>query len=122
MKTILFAILLLSLSVLTRAQDTHFGIKAGMNVSSLDVKDGGDSESRVGVHIGGLAHVHLSPHFGVQPELVFSQQGGESGNTKWKINYLDIPVIFQYMTGTGFRFQTGPQLGFAVSSEVKDGD
>jgi hypothetical protein len=122
MKTILFAILLLSLSVLTRAQDTHFGIKAGMNVSSLDVKDGVDWDSRVGVHIGGLAHVHLSPHFGVQPELVFSQQGGESGNTKWKINYLNIPVLFQYMTGTGFRFQTGPQLGFAVSSEVKDGD
>ena len=26
------------------------------------------------------------------------------------------------MTGTGFRFETGPQIGFAVSSKYKDGD
>ena len=122
MKTILITMLLLSICAFARAQETHFGIKGGLNVASLDVKDGVDWDARAGVHIGGLAHVHLSPHFGVQPELVFSQQGGEYHDAKWKINYLNIPVLLQYMTGTGFRIQTGPQLGFALSSQVKQGD
>jgi len=122
MKTILFAVLFVSLCTLTKAQETHFGIKGGVNISSLDVKDGVDWDSKAGVHLGGLAHIHLAPHWGVQPELVFSQQGGEYKGDKWKINYLNIPVLLQYMTGTGFRIQTGPQLGFALSSEAKQGD
>ncbi len=122
MKITLIIVVLLSLSVLVQAQDTHFGIKAGLNVTSLDVEDGVDYDAKAGVHFGGLAHVHLTPHFAVQPEVVFSMQGGKSGNEKWKINYLNIPVLFQFMTGSGFRLQTGPQLGFAVSSEYKNGD
>jgi len=124
MKTILSVILLLSLTIAVKAQsaDTHFGLKAGLNISSLDVKDGVDFDSKAGFHIGGLAHIHLSPHFGVQPEFVYSEQGGKDGSDKWNINYLNIPVLLQYMTGSGFRLQTGPQLGFAVSSKIKSGD
>lgn len=122
MKTILFALSLLSLSILVKAQDTHFGIKGGLNISSLDVKDGVDFDSKTGFHIGGFAHVHLSPHFAIQPELVYSTQGGKDGDTKWKLGYLNVPLLLQIMTGTGFRFETGPQLGFAVSSKSKEGD
>jgi hypothetical protein len=124
MKIILAVVTLLSLTILAKAQstDTHFGLKAGLNISSLDVKDGVDFDSKAGFHIGGLAHVHLSPHFGVQPEIVYSEQGGKDGDDKWKINYLNVPVLFQYMTGGGLRLQTGPQLGFAVSSKIKSGD
>ena len=124
MKTILSVILLLSLTVIAKAQsaDTHFGLKAGLNISSLDVKDGVDFDSKAGFHIGGLAHVHLSPHFSMQPEIVYSEQGGKDGNEKWNINYINVPVLFQYMTGGGLRLQTGPQLGFAVSSKIKSGD
>jgi Outer membrane protein beta-barrel domain len=122
MKTILFALFLLSLSILVKAQDTHFGIKGGLNITSLDVKDGVDLDSKAGFHIGGLAHVHLSPHFAIQPELLYSTQGGKNGDTKWKLGYINVPLLLQVMTGTGFRFETGPQIGFAVSSKYKDGD
>ena len=122
MKAILFIVLLLTISALSKAQDTHFGLKAGLNISSLDVKRGVDWDAKAGFHFGGLAHVHIAPHLAVQPELVFSQQGGESGGDKWKINYLNMPVLLQFMTGSGFRIQTGPQLGIAVSSKVKQGN
>lgn len=122
MKTLLTLVFFLSLFVFAKAQDTHFGLKAGLNISSLDVKDGVDFDSKAGFHIGGLAHIHLSPHFAVQPELVYSEQGGKDGNDKWKLNYINIPVLLQYMGGGGFRVQTGPQLGFAVSSKIKSGD
>jgi|SRR5689334_6167920 len=124
MKTFLSVIFFLSLAILVKAQsaDTHFGLKAGLNISSLDEKDGVDFDSKAGFHIGGLAHVHMSPHFAIQPEIMYSEQGGKDGADKWNINYIDVPVLFQYMTGGGLRLQTGPQLGFAVSSKIKSGD
>src|SRR5512143_3993926 len=120
MKITLIALLLLSLCTLVKAQDTHFGIKAGLNISNLKVEDGADYNAKAGFHIGGLAHVHLSRHFAIQPELTYSTQGGKDGNVKWNINYLNMPVLFHIMTGTGFRFETGPQVGFAVSSRYEE--
>lgn len=122
MKFALFVFLLLSSSFILHAQDTHFGLKAGLNISSLDVKPGGDYDAKAGLHIGALAHVHLAPHFAVQPEVVYSMQGGKDRGVRWKIDYINVPVLFQYMAGGGFRLQTGPQLGFAVSSKVKSGN
>lgn len=104
------------------AQKTSFGLKAGYNSSSVKVKDGIDYDSKSGFHAGGLAHIHIDKHFAVQPELVFSLQGGERTNTTLRLNYLNIPVAFQYMAGEGFRLQTGPQLGFQLSAESKFGD
>jgi hypothetical protein len=124
MKITSFIFLFLLINVFAKAQytDTHFGIKAGLNISSLDVKDGVDFDSKAGVNIGALAHVHLTPHFAVQPEVVYSQQGGKDGNDKWKINYVNIPVLLQYMIDNGFRLQTGPQLGIKTSAKIKSGD
>ncbi len=109
-------------SVATFAQQTHFGLKAGLNVSSVKISDGNDYDSKAGIHLGGLAHIHVSPHFAVQPEVVFSMQGGKDGNTKLNLNYVNIPVLFQYMFDGGFRLQTGPQLGFMASAKSKTGN
>jgi Outer membrane protein beta-barrel domain len=104
------------------AQHTNFGLKTGYNSSSVQISDGADYDSKSGLHIGGLAHIHISEHFAVQPELVFSCQGGERPNSKLKLNYINVPVLAQYMIGDGFRLQTGPQFGFLVSAEQKIGD
>jgi hypothetical protein len=116
---IVSAIIFLSVA---KAQETHFGVKAGVNVASVDIKNGEDYDSKAGLHLGGLAHIHISRHFAVQPELVFSMQGGKDGDEKLKLNYINIPVLAQYMTAEGLRLQTGPQLGFMVSAESKSGD
>ncbi len=101
------------------AQEAQFGLKAGLNMASIDVKNAGDYDARAGLHVGGLAHIHISRHFAIQPELVFSMQGGESGNNKLKLNYINVPVQAQYMFNNGLRLQTGPQLGFLVTSELE---
>lgn len=119
---IVAAIIILSTA---KAQETHFGVKAGVNIASVEVEDGDDLNSKVGLHIGGLAHIHISQHFALQPELVFSMQGGkaeDNDDVKLKLNYINIPVLAQYMINDGFRLQTGPQLGFLVGAESKAGD
>ena len=90
-----------------------------MNVSSVDIKNGVDFASKAGLHLGGLAHIHINPHFAIQPELVYSMQGGKDGNEKLKLNYINVPILLQYMTNEGFRLQTGPQLGFLTSAELE---
>ncbi|GAO29294.1 hypothetical protein JCM15548_11468 [Geofilum rubicundum JCM 15548] len=39
------------------------------------------------------------------------------GNKNTSLNYINIPLIFQYMYDNGFRLQAGPQLGFLVKAE-----
>ena len=100
------------------AQHTQFGIKAGLNSAHVERDGAIDYDSKLGFHIGGLAHIHVTSHFAVQPEIVFSTQGGESGDEKLQLNYINVPVLAQYMT-SGLRLQTGPQFGFMVSAERK---
>lgn len=106
------------------AQQTHFGLKAGLNVANVENPDGPDYDSKSGLHFGGLAHIHLSHHFAVQPEVVFSMQGGEvdANDAKLNLNYINVPVLAQYMFNEGFRIETGPQVGFLVSASSKVGD
>ena len=112
------------LSLSASAQNTHFGIKAGVNLSTVKVSDGEDYDGKTGFHVGGLAHIHISRHFAVQPELYFSTQGGqdEGEDIKLKLNYINLPVLAQYMFDEGFRLQTGPQIGFLTGAESKTGN
>jgi hypothetical protein len=113
--------------LMVTAQQTSFGIKAGVNVASANVSPNADYNGKVGLHVGGLAHIHLSEHFALQPELVFSMQGGKreddpGDDIKLKLNYINIPLLVQYMTADGFRLETGPQLGLLTSAKTEDGD
>jgi len=100
---------------------THFGIKGGVNIANIKIEGAGDGDTRIGFHAGGLAHIHVTQHFAVQPELLFSTQGRREtiGGVKYKTNlsYINVPVLGQFMTGSGFRLQTGPQFGVLVDAE-----
>ena len=117
MKKILLVIVAVAASMLIRAQNAQFGLKGGINVASLNVQNEVDFNSRTSFNIGGLAHIHVSPHVAVQPELYFSGQGGQDNGEVVRLNYINIPVLLQYMAGNGFRLQTGPQLGILVSAK-----
>ena len=104
------------------AQHTNFGIKAGYNSASVQVTNSTDWEAKSGFHAGGFAHIHINKNFAVQPEVVYSNQGGESGNAKLKLNYINVPVLLQYMVENGLRLQTGPQIGFLVTAKQKIGN
>ena len=125
MKKLFCIVATVLLSVLfVGAQQTHFGLKAGVNIASVAIDGGDDYDSKAGLHIGGLAHIHITNHFALQPELVYSMQGGkdEDPDVKLKLNYINVPLLAQYMTNDGFRLQTGPQLGFLVTAKSKVGD
>ena len=99
MKNVTVLIVFLFTVLLTRAQHVEIGVKAGMNVAQIKEKEN-FTDPLLGINIGGLAHIHLSKHIAIQPELVFSMQGGKEVysfiNYKTRLNYINVPVIFQY--------------------------
>lgn len=107
------------LSFISSAQKTTFGLKAGLNLASLDTDDGINFETKTGIHFGGLVQIKLSSHFALQPELVYSGQGGDWSGNKVILGYINIPVIAQYLVGKGFRLQFGPQLGTLISAKQR---
>ena len=116
-KLVVVVVVMLSFIGFAQAQHTNFGVKAGYNSASVDIDPGDDYDAQSGFHVGALAHIHCGKYFAVQPELVFSTQGGEDLNGDLDLKYINVPVLAQYMVSNGFRLQTGPQIGFLVSAQ-----
>ena len=108
------------------AQSVNFGIKGGLNVYNVHVDDESEYDSKTGLHVGLLGHVHLSKQWALQPELLYSAQGAKFTNsgveTKLKLDYINVPILFQYMFDNGFRLEAGPQVGFLVGAKTEAND
>lgn len=106
------------------AQHSSFGIKGGANVSNIWIKNNNSSDYKAGFYVGVLDHVHLTRQWAIQPELMFSSIGGKfktgSDTYNTDLNYINLPILFQYMFGEGFRVEAGPQLGLLVSAKDKN--
>ena len=100
----------------------HFGLKGGLNITNLASSPDVNFETKAGFYAGGLAHIHLSKSWALQPEVMYSLQGAQTEDTKIRLNYVNVPFQLQYMFDKGFRIQTGPQLGVLASASMKQGD
>lgn len=121
----------MSMGLLATAQDApKFGLKGGLNVSTLSYSNNADADWRTGFNLGGLAHIHVTPAFSLQPEVYYSSQGAKianpfgSGEMNLNLSYINVPVLLQYNFANGFRLQGGPQIGFltGVSDKVNDAE
>ncbi|MBI1782939.1 MAG: PorT family protein [Sphingobacteriales bacterium] len=123
MKKIILSLAVLAFFSATKAQDVKFGLKGGLNISTISGSDASGAKSIVGFHAGGLVNIPVSGGFSVQPELVYSGQGAkedQDGTTSTlHLNYLNIPVMAKYTFTGGFYAETGPQLGFLLSAKAK---
>lgn len=109
-----------------QAQHVNIGIKGGLNIFNTYNDNDAEADYKAGLHAGLLGHIHLSEQFALQPELVFSIQGSQFtvGSTDFKLdlNYINVPLLLQYMFDNGFRIAAGPQLGLLLSAKSRAGD
>jgi hypothetical protein len=89
--------------------------------------------------VGGFVNIQFNEKFSLQPELLYIRKGGQqdlevnttllgfvpadlSGTIKWKLDYVEIPVLLKVMIPTEGSikpsFYAGPALSFAVSSNL----
>lgn len=114
----------------TKAQDIKYGVKAGLNLANV-AGDVEGNKMKIGFNAGGFARISVTETISFQPELLLSTQGakekgsyaGVSYEGKNNLTYLNIPLLAQYNTTSGFYGETGPQFGFLVSAKAKsDGE
>jgi hypothetical protein len=103
------------------AQEINLGVKGGLNLYNVSGND--NFNLRSGLHVGLLGHIHLTDTYAIQPEVFLSTQGTTFRNSEtWlDLNYLNIPVLFQYMFNNGFRLQAGPQFGLLLNARERTG-
>lgn len=105
------------------AQHVNIGVKGGLNLFNINNSNGVEYDTKAGIHLGLIGHIHLAKQVAFQPELVYSGQGAKytSGGTVTNINlgYINIPLMVQYMFDNGFRLQAGPQIGILASAKSK---
>lgn len=111
----------------------RFGIKAGLNLSSLSVSDGWanlDTKHRAGFFAGVTTDVKVPlVGLGFDASLLYDQRNfktsyvDEKGNleeTTDKLMYLSVPINIKYTFGVdevaSIYFATGPQFSFNISN------
>lgn len=113
-------------SSLTFAQS--FGVKGGMNVSSLSTEEGlSDQGSKIGFNAGVFMNAPLAENFSIQPELMYSQMGDKYNQTilgttyarSRHLDYLTLPVMFQYKATPALYLEAGPEFGLLLSAKNK---
>ncbi len=130
MKKIIF--LLLTVMTLTAANaQIQFGAKAGLNLANVSVSgdNGGNSYAmKPDFHIGALVSIPAFSSFTIQPEIVYSGQGSKVSDNDpsdpsgtFNFSYLNVPVLLKYNASCGFFGETGPQFGFLLSANAKQG-
>jgi hypothetical protein len=98
----------------------NLGLKGGINLYNVYSDNNTNYDQITGYYFGLLGHVHLNSQWAVQPELVYSRQGAKNGGTEYNLDYINVPVLLQYMFDNGFRLQAGPQVGILVNADNKD--
>ena len=118
MKKLVCIAFVLSMAITAHAQvQVALGLKAGANISKFDDDV---SENITSVHGGAFALFKLTK-IGIQPEVLFSQQGSKLDKIDLKTSYMTIPVMLKVYLVGGLNLQLGPQFGFLTKAEL-DGD
>ncbi|MBQ9237645.1 MAG: PorT family protein [Prevotella sp.] len=104
-----------------------FGIRGGLNVSSMSLKYDDDLKSRAGFNVGVAVDFPIMESFYVQSGLYYTVKGYkvEEGNDKEKVNigYLEIPILASYRynfnDANQLQFNFGPYLAYGLHGKDK---
>ena len=131
MKKVLLSLALIAATATVQAQQFRLGLGGGINntwLANTNVSDQGD-ELDFAVTFGGSfgleALYNFSEKAGVSIGFLYSGHNqkyeGEIGNadyeTKVRMRYLDIPLLFRVTSTSGTYFEVGPQFGFLMKAE-----
>ena len=102
------------------AQDAvKTGAKGGLNFATIS---NGDFDTRTGFVIGGFAKFGIpdSP-LSIQPEALYSQQGGENNGNEIRLDYFQVPVLFKFALSQNATVEpnlfVGPYAGYRLVAE-----
>src|SRR5690606_7759006 len=70
--------------------------------------------------------IAITESFAIQPELLYSRQGLKveydgiaDGETKFNLNYINLPVKLVFNLSEDFELQFGPYVGYLINANLK---
>lgn len=117
MKKVLILLMVVGTSLNLSAQGLDFGVKAGVNFSS--VRDASGLDNRTGFVAGVFAGGKLGDKLGVQADLLYSQQGAEFELGSFNLDYVNVPIVLKYYLSDSFNFHVGPQFGVLINDDAQ---
>lgn len=126
---VIFLATMLLLSCAGHAQDFNGGLMTGL-VGSQVAGDTYSGYNKAGLFLGGFVNYQFSSRTIVQMELEYFQKGSRK-NPKpekddytsylFRANYIELPVLYQYVASERIKVEIGPSAGFLVGYyEEKD--
>lgn len=129
-----FALVAASL-VCAQRSEIHFGIKAGLNVARMGNTNLLDESSRNSIHAGIFGNFKFAEKFSFQPEVLYSAYGEReklfntyqedgyttkvTSNFRIKLDYITIPLMFQYNIIPNLYVEAGPEVGILLSERIR---
>lgn len=115
---------LLGLLTISVAYSQSFGVKGGVNISTVSKENGwSDTNSKIGYYAGVYMYAPVNSVFSIQPELIYNNMGVKYENSKTShtlnLDYIAMPIMFQFQPVPKFYLEVGPQLGFLVANKNK---
>ena len=124
MKKLFTILTVVALTTTISFAQVQFGVKAGLNSSTLvtteDIADG----ARLGMQFGFATIIPFGDVVQLRTGAMYSQKGASDGDGDvLALDYLEMPADFAFMIGGGgFALSAGPYLGFLMSATGEDGD
>ena len=105
------------------SQNLKFGLKGGINSTSLIGSDADNLEGRFNYHAGVVFNINVNENFSIQPEAVYSSQGFEDDLNgilvDGQLDYINVPILIDYKIISNLSIQGGPQIGILTVDEAE---
>lgn len=131
MKKLIVSIAAVALCVSSYAQNFSWGVRAGLNISSISEKNAGEEDSglksKVGFNVGIMGDYAFSERLSIESGLYFSQLGakanGEEADLTINLGYLQLPLLATYKfpisNNVKWGIQAGPYFGVGIGGKIK---
>lgn len=128
MKKLFTLISVILFSVTVSSAQWNFGVKAGLNLSTLTSEGNSLFNFKPSVYLGAMSCYDINSFLSVQGEFIYSRQGANfvinedfNSNSKFhnRVNYLNIPILAKFrLLDDRLGLYVGPQIGFMVNSSI----
>jgi len=106
----------------------NWGLKTGMNFSNLI--NSRYTSIKTGMHVGFFGEYRAAQWFALQPELLYSVQGGSditkenliTSRQRIRLNYVILPVTAKFYVTRNLSIDAGPQVGYVIRAKRFDKD
>lgn len=98
-------------------------VQPKIGINGANITDADNSDSRIGLVLGGEFEYRVSPIFSLSAGAIYSMQGckgtaedddGNTGDVSLKLDYINVPILANVYVVKGLAIKLGIQPGFNV--------